>query len=90
MRDAQEPALPRSQWERDMERRVASSEKMLQQIHTKVLALHPAPVAGSPHAALGSAAQVTIGQGSGTPEWEHAFPVQPLPFDYGANDNVAP
>ena len=29
VRDKQEPALPRSQWERDMERRVASSEKML-------------------------------------------------------------
>ena len=101
VRDAQEPALPRSQWERDMERRVASSERMLQQIHTMVMALHPAPAAGSAPAALGSAAQVTAGQGPGTPEWGHAFPVQlvetnhpapeqPLPFGYGANDNVAP
>ena len=101
VRDAQEPALPRSQWERDMESRVASSERMLQQIHTMVMALHPAPAAGSPPAAQGSAAQVTAGQGPGTPEWGHAFPVQPvepnhpaqeqpLPFGYGANDNVAP
>ena len=101
VRDAQEPALPRSQWERDMERRVASSERMLQQIHTMVMALHPAPAAGSPPAALGSATQVTVGQGPGTLEWGHAFPVQPvepnhpaqeqpLPFGYGANDNVAP
>ncbi|KAI0224092.1 hypothetical protein LSAT2_024887 [Lamellibrachia satsuma] len=101
VRDAQEPALPRSQWERDMERRVASSERMLQQIHTMVMALHPAPAAGSPPAALGSAAQVTAGQGPDMPEWGHAFPVQPvepdhlaqeqpLPFGYGANDNVAP
>ena len=101
VRDAQEPALPWSQWERDMERRVASSERMLQQIHTMVMALHPAPAAGSPPAALGSAAQVTASQGPGTPEWGHAFPVQPvepnhpaqeqpLPFGYGANDNVAP
>ena len=100
VRDAQEPALPRSQWERDMERHVTSSEKMLQQIHTVVLALLPAPAAGSPPAALGSAAQVTVGQGPGTPEWGHAFPVQPvetnqpapeqpLPFGYGAYDNVA-
>ena len=101
VRDAQEPALPRSQWERDMERRVASSERTLQQIHAMVLALHPVPAAGSPTAALGSAAQVTAGQGPGTPEWRHAFPVQPvepnhpaqeqpLPFGYGANDNVGP
>ena len=66
-----------------------------------VLALHPAPAAGSPPAALGSAAHVTVGQGSGTPEWGHAFPVQPvepnhpaqeqpLLFGFGANDNVAP
>ena len=73
VRDAQEPALPRSQWERDMERRVASSERMLQQIHTMVLALHLAPAAGSPPAALGSAAQVTAGQGPGTPEWGTLF-----------------
>ena len=50
---------------------------------------------------LCSAAQVTVGQGPGTPEWGNAFPVQPvetnhsapeqpLPFGYGANDNVAP
>ena len=50
---------------------------------------------------LCSAAQVTVGQGPGTPEWGNAFPVQPvetnhsapeqpLPFVYGANDNVAP
>ena len=101
VRDAQEPALPRSQWERDMERRVASSERILQQIHTMVMALHPAPAAGSPPAALGSAAQVTVGQGPGTPEWGQAFPVQPvepnhpaqeqpLSFGYGANDNVTP
>ena len=38
VRDAREPALPRSQWEREMERRMASSEKMLQEIHTMVLA----------------------------------------------------
>ena len=49
VRDAQEPALPRSQWECDMERRVASSERMLQQIHTMVLALHPALVWAVPH-----------------------------------------
>ena len=47
--------MNRSQWEHEMERCVASSEKMLQQIHAMVLALHPAPAAGSPPAALGSA-----------------------------------
>ena len=80
---------------------MASSEKMLQQIHTIVLDLHPVPAAGSAPADLGCAAQVTVGQGTGTPEWGHAFPVppvltnhsapeQPMPFGYGANDNVAP
>ena len=43
------------------ERRVASSEKMLQEIHTMVLALYQALAAGSAPAALGSAKQVTDG-----------------------------
>lgn len=51
--DAQEPALPRSQWHREMDRRVTSSDMMMQEIHAMVLALHTAPAAGSAPAALG-------------------------------------
>ena len=98
VRDAQEPVLPRSQWERDMERRVASSEKMLQQIQTMMLALHPAPAVGSPPAVqcrTGDSRPWSryAGVGHAFPvqpvETNHSAPEQPLPFGYGANDNVA-
>ena len=94
-----EPLLPRSQWERDMERRVASSEKMLQLIQTMVLALHPAPAAGSPPAVQCRTGDSRPGSryagvGHAFPvqpvETNHSAPEQPLPFGYCANGNVAP
>ena len=50
-------ALARSTWERDMERRVVSSERMLGEIHNLVLNLRPNPAVAAPSAALGSAVQ---------------------------------
>ena len=92
---AQEPALPRSQWEREMERRVASSENMLQEIHTMVLASCGVCARCFKQCRTGD------GRGPGSPERGHAFPVQPavtdhpapvqpLPFGFYANDTAAP
>ena len=68
-----------------------------------VLALRPMPATRTAPTALGSAAQMPDGHGPSAPERGHAIPVQPavmelnnpvpvqpLPFDYGANDTVAP
>ena len=47
--------LARRTWERDMERRVVSSERMLGEIHNLVLNLRPNPAVAASSAALGSA-----------------------------------
>ncbi|KAK2182438.1 hypothetical protein NP493_353g00003 [Ridgeia piscesae] len=66
-------ALARSTWERDMERRVVSSERMLGEIHNLVLNLRPNPAVAAPSAALGSAVQsVSVDMPPG--EGRHAVP----------------
>ena len=66
-------ALVRSTWERDMERRVVSSERMLGEIHNLVLNLRPNPAVAAPSAALGSAVQsVSVDMPHG--EGRHAVP----------------
>ena len=54
-------ASVRRAWERDMERWMASSERMLHEIHTMVLALRPTS------AAAGSAAQLAAAMAQGPP-----------------------
>ena len=66
-------ALTRSTWERDMERRVVSSERMLGEIHNLVLNLRPKPAVAAPSTALGSAVQsVSVDMPPG--EGRHAVP----------------
>ncbi|KAK2172334.1 hypothetical protein NP493_972g00060, partial [Ridgeia piscesae] len=66
-------ALARSAWERDMERRVVSSERMLGEIPNLVLNLRPNPAVAAPSAALGSAVQsVSVDMPPG--EGRHAVP----------------
>ena len=57
-------------WERDMECRMASSERMLHEIHSMVLALQPAPAAQLPAAtAHGLPAPATSGAVSDVAPW---------------------
>ena len=66
-------ALARSAWERDMERRVVSSERMLGEIPNLVLNLRPNPAVAAISAALGSAVQsVSVDMPPG--EGRHAVP----------------
>ena len=62
-------ASVRRAWERDMENRMASSERMLHEIHAMVLALRPAPAAAAPAASApaGSAAQLAAAMAHGPP-----------------------
>ena len=77
-------ASVRRAWERDMERRMASSERMLHEIHAMVLALRPTPAAAvaapAASAAAGSAAQLAAAMAHGPP----------VPATSGAVSDAAP
>ena len=77
-------ASVRRAWERDMERRMASSERMLHEIHAMVLALRPTPAtaaaAPAASAAAGSAAQLAAAMAH----------EPPVPATSGAVSDAAP
>ena len=85
--------MPRRSWERNMERRVASSEKLLGEVHAMMLAMRPGSANAPAPAAAGSAAQLLAGAPpvSGPPvQLEQAVPVQRGPFGLNEDANAAP
>ncbi|RLJ22738.1 hypothetical protein DJ031_00305 [bacterium endosymbiont of Escarpia laminata] len=68
-----------------MENRVASTERLLGEIHAMVQALRPPPAALSAPAALGSAAQMVAADVAAPPvvDWGHPVPLQPVGAEPG-------
>ena len=85
--------MPRRSWERNMERRVASSEKLLGEVHAMMLAMRPGSANAPTPAAAGSVAQLLVGAPPvpGPPvQVEQAVPVQGGSFGLNEEANAAP
>ena len=85
--------MPRRSWERNMERRVASSEKLLGEVHAMMLAMRPGSANAPTPAAAGSAAQLLVGAPPvpGPPvQVEQGVPVQGGSFGLNEEANAAP